>query len=74
MADLRTGEPKPTRERLRELLDAIEGEGDDLTAARSLVERNGADRQREQFETAGGARALTEWLTSGFTQTGTGHA
>jgi carboxylate-amine ligase len=74
MADLQTGEPKPTRERLYELLDAIDGEGDDLTAARRLVERNGADRQREQFRAAGGARAVTEWLTSGFTQTGTGHA
>jgi carboxylate-amine ligase len=67
LADLRTGEPAPTRERLHELLERI-----GAPEAAALVERNGAAQQREQFE-AGGARGLTEWLTSGFAQRDTGH-
>jgi carboxylate-amine ligase len=68
MANLRTGEPTPTRERLHAILDAI-----GAPQAKPLIDRNGAERQRELFEDQG-AHAVTEWLTSGFTQTGTGHA
>jgi carboxylate-amine ligase len=67
MADLETGEPVPTRERLHTILDTI-----DAPQAKALIERNGAERQRELFEKQG-ARSLTKWLTSGFTQTGIGH-
>ena len=67
MADLHTGEPTPTRKRLEALLDTI-----GAPQAKPLIERNGADRQREQFE-AGGARGLTEWLTSGFAEPDPGH-
>jgi carboxylate-amine ligase len=75
MADLRTGEPQPTRERLRELLDTIDSDLADrhLAQARRLVASNGAENQRERFA-ADGARALTEWLTSGFVQKSPGHA
>jgi glutamate---cysteine ligase / carboxylate-amine ligase len=71
MADLETGAPTATRTRLRKLLDTIEGEHD-LSAARKLVQANGATRQRELFEQAG-AQGVAEWLTSGFAQTGAGH-
>jgi carboxylate-amine ligase len=71
MADLVTGEPTPTRERLHALLDEI-GETE-TGAARDLIDRNGAIQQREQFE-AGGARQLTEWLTNGFVPVGPGQA
>jgi carboxylate-amine ligase len=64
MADLETGEPTPTRERLSALLDTI-ASGHDLTPARALVQENGAAQQRELFAEAG-ARGVTEWLTNGF--------
>ncbi len=56
MADLDSGEPRPTRERLRGLVDSLAPEADALDAraaldhARELVERNGAERQREVAE------------------------
>jgi diacylglycerol kinase family enzyme len=52
LADLCTGEPRPARERLGALLDSLEPVADrlrcaaELDAARRLVERNGAVRQR----------------------------
>jgi carboxylate-amine ligase len=69
MADLVTGEPAPTRERLHALLDEIGETG----VARDLIDRNGAIQQREQFE-AGGATQVTEWLTNGFVPAGSGQA
>lgn len=52
LADLDTGEPRPARERLGALLDALEGEAAardcaaELADARGLVRANGAARQR----------------------------
>jgi carboxylate-amine ligase len=73
LADLETGEPTPTRERLHALLDelaphagALGGEAE-LRHARRLVESNGAMRQRE-VHSSGGIRGLTEWLVEGFEQ------
>jgi glutamate---cysteine ligase / carboxylate-amine ligase len=72
LADLHTGEPAPTRERLLALLETIAGT-EDLGSARKLVERNGAISQRE-VHADGGPRALTEWLVGGFDEPPTGHA
>jgi carboxylate-amine ligase len=53
LADLATGERRPTRERLAALIDelgetaAAIGAADEMEIARDLVERNGAIRQRE---------------------------
>jgi carboxylate-amine ligase len=72
LADLSTGEPLPTRERLSGLLDALEphaealGAARELHHARKLIESNGANRQRERYAD-GGLRVLTEWLVQGFT-------
>ena len=60
LADLETGERRPTRERLHGLLDALEpsagalGCAAELAAARALVERNGALRQRDVAAAAAG--------------------
>jgi glutamate---cysteine ligase / carboxylate-amine ligase len=73
LADLDTGEPVPTRERLRALLDELEphaealGAGGELRHARTLAERNGADRQREEHAKSG-MPGLTEWLVKGFAE------
>jgi glutamate---cysteine ligase / carboxylate-amine ligase len=72
LADLSTGEPLPTRQRLTELIDALEphaaalGAARELSHARTLIESNGAKRQRERYAD-GGFRVLTEWLVQGFT-------
>jgi carboxylate-amine ligase len=71
MADLQTGEVRPTRAWLRELLDELEpfaGDlhcSDELAGARALIECNGAIKQRE---VAGrdGVEALGPWLSRGF--------
>jgi carboxylate-amine ligase len=73
LADLQTGEPTPTRQRLHALLDTIETADHDLNAARALVESNGAARQREQFE-GGGTTQLVGWLTNGFSSPDPGHS
>lgn len=70
LADLETGEPRATRERLRGLLEELGptadalGCGAELASARALTEATGADRQRA----AGGgeARATAAWLASRF--------
>src|SRR4051794_1886291 len=73
LADLETGEPRPTRERLGALLEELEphsaalGAEAQLRHARRLTERNGAKQQRERYE-EGGMRVLTEWLIEGFAQ------
>jgi carboxylate-amine ligase len=73
LADLETGEPRPTRERLSALLDELGphavalGAEAQLRHARTLTECNGAKQQRERYE-GGGMRVLTEWLIEGFTQ------
>jgi carboxylate-amine ligase len=73
LADLVTGEPVPTRDRLDRLLDqlrphAVElGAETELGQARRLIESNGAARQREQHANAG-IQGLTEWLVEGFDQ------
>jgi carboxylate-amine ligase len=79
LADLGTGEPRPTRQRLHQLLDEIEpaaqqlGATTQLAHARTLVERNGAAKQREQYAERG-MRGLTEWLVRVFEEPPTGHA
>ena len=78
LADLATGEPIPTRQRLSALLDRLEpharalGAGAELAHARTLTERNGADRQREQHAN-GGMRGLVVWLVEGFAMPKRGH-
>ncbi len=67
LADLETGERTSTRTRLHELIDAIAptarglGCGDELDAARDLVQTNGAMRQREVAADRG-LRGLVAWL------------
>jgi carboxylate-amine ligase len=73
LADLETGSPAPTRERLHELLDSLaataaaQGSEHHLNRAHELAEQNGAARQREVYAD-GGIRALTQWLEEGFEQ------
>ena len=73
LADLESGERRPTAERLGELIETVrpaagrlgcEGE---LAAAQARVERNGAVAQREAV-TAGGALGLARWLAERFLQ------
>jgi carboxylate-amine ligase len=77
LADLDTGEPVPARERLGSLLDDLGatarelGCSAELDGARSLVESNGAQRQREVHGGAG-MRGLAEWLVAGFEEPPTG--
>ncbi|MCU1353120.1 MAG: glutamate--cysteine ligase [Acidimicrobiales bacterium] len=62
LADLRTGERRPTRVRLHELLDEIERSGGTgLDGARRLVERNAAMQLRGQ-----GLDGATRWLAEVF--------
>lgn len=71
MADLWTGERSTTRQRLLALLEHLEPEAaglgcrSELTHARTLVERNGALRQREAAA-AGGLRGVVEDLVAQF--------
>jgi carboxylate-amine ligase len=73
LADLESGTPTPTRERLHGLLDALaptaaaQGSAEQLSHALALVDKNGALRQREIRE-GGDTRTLTEWLVGGFEQ------
>ena len=67
LADLGTGERRPTRDRLAELLDELEpvaarlGCAAELGGARRLAEENGATRQRAVAE-KDGVRAVAAWL------------
>jgi carboxylate-amine ligase len=73
LADLDTGEQVSTRERLLELLETLEpfGERDaGLAHARSLVECNGAMRQRA----AGTPQAAAAWLAEVYADDGAGSA
>ncbi len=71
MADLESGETKPTRERLVELMGELEpashrlGSTGLLASARRLADANGAIRQRETFESEG-AVGLAAWLAERF--------
>jgi carboxylate-amine ligase len=69
LADLDTGEPVPTRDRLHSLLDTL---GPAAEPARALAESNGAQRQREVHR-HGGMRGLAEWLVEGFEEPPSGH-
>ena len=69
LADLQTGDPVPTRERLKALLDTIGpyaewlGSGALLGHAHALAERNGAQRQRTAAEDGNGElHPLVAWL------------
>jgi carboxylate-amine ligase len=70
-ADVRTGERRPARESLHALIDRLEplagrlGAADPLKHAHTLVEKNGAMRQRSVHAEAG-AHGLAEWLASRF--------
>jgi carboxylate-amine ligase len=71
LADLDTGEPRPARERLRELIARLEpaaatlGCSGELSAALEMTECSGAERQRS-VAAGGGAVGLTEWLADRF--------
>jgi carboxylate-amine ligase len=71
LADLRTGAVQPARERLGALLDELAPVADrlgcaaELEAARGLVERNGAVRQRA-VAAERGLPGLVEWLAERF--------
>jgi carboxylate-amine ligase len=72
MADLDTGRREHTRERLRRLLDQVEGATNDsgpLQETRRLVERNGAIRQRDLAADLG-VDGLTGWLADSFLDAG----
>lgn len=70
-ADLDTGEPRPARERLRELIAGLEpraaalGCSAELTAALRMTARTGAERHRS-VASEGGARELARWLANRF--------
>ena len=72
MADLDTGERRPTRDRLRELLEELApvaerlGAAHELGLAGGLVEENGAVRQRAVAARRGGLTALTAELAERF--------
>jgi carboxylate-amine ligase len=72
LADLETGERRPTRERLHALLDALAPAAAELEcaaeveAARELVERNEAMRQREAAGPHGDLRAVVAWLADAY--------
>lgn len=71
MADLRTGRPEATADRLHKLLDELEptaarlGCAYELGGARGLIEVNGAQRQRAGAG-SGGARVAAAWLAERF--------
>jgi carboxylate-amine ligase len=71
LADLDSGEPRPTRERLGALLDELGpaaeriGAAEGLADARRLARRNGALRQRA-VAAERGARGLAGWLADRF--------
>ncbi|HEY7620285.1 MAG TPA: YbdK family carboxylate-amine ligase [Solirubrobacteraceae bacterium] len=72
MADLVTGEVRPTRAWAAELLDDLAeaaqraGCGAELAAARDGLGANGASRQREVAARRGSLTALTSWLAGRF--------
>ena len=74
MADLDTGEMRPTRERLQDLLGKLEpvagrlGASDGLARARELVECNGSIAQRREAARAG-ISSVPGWLASKFLET-----
>jgi carboxylate-amine ligase len=71
LADLDSGEQRPTRERLHELISELGpqaaelGCAAELERARELVERNGAMRQREVAAEAG-VKGVAAWLAESF--------
>jgi carboxylate-amine ligase len=71
LADLVTGEPRPTAEHLEQLLDRLDpvgrrfGIASELAHARTLARRNGALRQRS-VAVEQGPRALAGWLADRF--------
>lgn len=71
LADLATGEPRPARDRLAELLAELEpvagrlGCSRELAGCAALIERNGAIRQRE-VAASEGVTGLAGWLADRF--------
>jgi carboxylate-amine ligase len=71
LADLETGASRPVRDRLDALLEDLEafardlGCATELRAARDLLERNGAVRQRE-VAAERGVHGLVDWLAERF--------
>ncbi|HEY1521703.1 MAG TPA: YbdK family carboxylate-amine ligase [Solirubrobacteraceae bacterium] len=72
MADLRTGQRRPTDEALMDLLDRLGPTGSELACqaelarARRLAEVNGAIEQRRAAQNGGGASAVARWLSERF--------
>jgi carboxylate-amine ligase len=68
LADLATGERRPTRDILHALIDALAGAAEavgcaaELASAHALADRNGAMRQRA----AGDAHGATAWLAEAY--------
>ena len=71
LLDLDTGEPQPARERLAHLIEAVApaaerlGGAAELEHARTLIRRNGAERQRA-LHVERGPRGVVEWLVDAF--------
>jgi glutamate---cysteine ligase / carboxylate-amine ligase len=71
MADLESGRPRPTAERLEGVIDAVApwaarvGCAAELESARALLESNGAERQRAAAGDLGAVGA-TRWLAARF--------
>jgi len=71
LADLETGERRPARDRLRELISDLRptaaalGCADELAAALRLTECTGAQRQRV-VAAEGGMKGLARWLAESF--------
>jgi carboxylate-amine ligase len=67
LADLKTGEPRPTRERVADLIEAVRptaerlGGAKGIAEAQRLLERNGAEQQRE-IAAADGLHGLVRWM------------
>ncbi len=71
LLDLDSGDPRPTRARLAELIDAVApaagrlGGARELDHARALLTRNGAERQRA-LHAEHGPRGVVAWLADAF--------
>jgi carboxylate-amine ligase len=79
LLDLDTGEPQPTRDRIRDLIERVApaaerlGGAAELAHARTLAARNGAERQRA-LAARSGPKAVVAWLADVFAPSKIGKA
>jgi glutamate---cysteine ligase / carboxylate-amine ligase len=72
IADLETGQSRPTAEALHELIDALEpvarglGSGRELSWARDLLGRSGGAGAQREIASSDGVGALGQWLAGRF--------